>query len=104
MGKRDGMATIRLTAAEAVVRFLAAQETELDGKRVPLIGGVWAIFGHGSVAGLGPALHPMRRRLPTFRAHNEQAMAHAAIASAKTHARRRMMACASSIGPGRPTW
>lgn len=94
------MAMIRLTAAEAVVRFLAAQETELDGKREPLFGGVWAIFGHGNVAGLGPALHAMRRRLPTFRAHNEQAMAHAAIAYAKTHARRRMMACTSSIGPG----
>ncbi len=100
MGKRDAMAMIRLTAAEAVVRFLAAQETALDGKRVPLFGGVWAIFGHGNVAGLGPALHAMRRRLPTFRAHNEQAMAHAAIAYAKTHARRRMMACTSSIGPG----
>jgi 3D-(3,5/4)-trihydroxycyclohexane-1,2-dione acylhydrolase (decyclizing) len=100
MGKRDAMAMIRLTAAEAVVRFLAAQETELDGRRVPLFGGVWAIFGHGNVAGLGPALHAMRRRLPTFRAHNEQAMAHAAIAYAKTHARRRMMACTSSIGPG----
>ncbi|GIX10505.1 MAG: 3D-(3,5/4)-trihydroxycyclohexane-1,2-dione acylhydrolase (decyclizing) [Elioraea sp.] len=100
MGKRDAMATIRLTAAEAVVRFLAAQETELDGRRVPLFGGVWAIFGHGNVAGLGPALHAMRRRLPVFRAHNEQAMAHAAIAYAKTHARRRMMACTSSIGPG----
>lgn len=94
------MAMIRLTAAEAVVRFLAAQETDLDGRRVPLFGGVWAIFGHGNVAGLGPALHAMRRRLPTFRAHNEQAMAHAAIAYAKTHARRRMMACTSSIGPG----
>ena len=94
------MAMIRLTAAEAVVRFLAAQETELDGRRVPLFGGVWAIFGHGNVAGLGPALHAMRHRLPTFRAHNEQAMAHAAIAYAKTHARRRVMACASSIGPG----
>ncbi len=100
MGKRDAMAMIRLTAAEAVVRFLAAQETELDGRRVPLFGGVWAIFGHGNVAGLGPALHAARRRLPTFRAHNEQAMAHAAIAYAKTQARRRMMACTSSIGPG----
>jgi 3D-(3,5/4)-trihydroxycyclohexane-1,2-dione acylhydrolase (decyclizing) len=94
------MAMIRLTAAEAVVRFLAAQETEFDGRRVPLFGGVWAILGHGNVAGLGPALHAARRRLPTFRAHNEQAMAHAAIAYAKTQARRRMMACTSSIGPG----
>ncbi len=94
------MASLRLTAADATVRFLAAQQTEIGGKAVPLFGGVWAIFGHGNVAGLGPALHAHRKALPTFRAHNEQAMAHAAIAYAKTHARRRMMACTSSIGPG----
>jgi len=83
--------------AEAVVRFLAAQHTDGD---IPLFAGVWAIFGHGNVAGLGPALHAARRKLPTLRAHNEQAMAHAAIAFAKAHARRRMMACTTSIGPG----
>jgi 3D-(3,5/4)-trihydroxycyclohexane-1,2-dione acylhydrolase (decyclizing) len=94
------MATIRLTAAEAIIRFLAAQETEIDGRRVALFGGVFAIFGHGNVAGLGPALQAAGKRLPTLRAHNEQAMAHAAIAYAKTHARRRMMACTTSIGPG----
>ncbi len=94
------MASLRLTAAEATVRFLAAQQTQIGGKTVPLFGGVWAIFGHGNVAGLGPALHAHRRALPTFRAHNEQAMAHAAIAFAKTHMRRRMMACTTSIGPG----
>ncbi|MBR0672509.1 3D-(3,5/4)-trihydroxycyclohexane-1,2-dione acylhydrolase (decyclizing) [Neoroseomonas soli] len=94
------MTGIRLTAAEATIRFLAAQETEIGGRRVPLFGGVFAIFGHGNVAGLGPALHAAGKRLPTFRAHNEQAMAHAAVAFAKTHARRRMMACTSSIGPG----
>ncbi len=94
------MASVRLTAADAIVRFLAAQETDINGRRVPLFGGVFAIFGHGNVAGLGPALHGVRDRLPTFRAHNEQAMAHAAIAYAKTYARRRMMACTTSIGPG----
>ncbi|MGG5889362.1 3D-(3,5/4)-trihydroxycyclohexane-1,2-dione acylhydrolase (decyclizing) [Falsiroseomonas sp. HC035] len=94
------MGTIRLTAAEATWRFLAAQMTELEGRTMPLFGGVWAIFGHGNVAGLGPALHAMGRALPAFRAHNEQAMAHAAIAYARTHARRRMMACTTSIGPG----
>ena len=94
------MATLRLTAAEATVRFLAAQGTEVDGQVVPLFGGVWAIFGHGNVAGLGPALEAARGALPVFRGHNEQAMAHAAIAYAKAHARRRMMACTSSIGPG----
>ncbi|WP_431285638.1 3D-(3,5/4)-trihydroxycyclohexane-1,2-dione acylhydrolase (decyclizing) [Humitalea sp. 24SJ18S-53] len=90
----------RLTAAEAMLRFLAAQWIEIDGRPVPIFGGVWAIFGHGNVAGLGPALQAMGPALPTFRAHNEQAMAHAAIAFAKTHARRRMMACTTSIGPG----
>jgi 3D-(3,5/4)-trihydroxycyclohexane-1,2-dione acylhydrolase (decyclizing) len=82
--------------AEALVRFLKNQYIE----DAPLFAGVWAIFGHGNVAGLGPALHAARARLPTLRAHNEQAMAHAAIAFAKAHARRRMMACTTSIGPG----
>jgi 3D-(3,5/4)-trihydroxycyclohexane-1,2-dione acylhydrolase (decyclizing) len=94
------MASIRLTVAEALVRFLAAQDIAIAGRAVPLFGGVWAIFGHGNVAGLGPALHAHRARLPTLRGHNEQAMALAAIAYAKTHARRRMMAVTSSIGPG----
>ena len=67
---------------------------------VPLFGGVFAIFGHGNVAAIGEALYQYRDRLPTYRAHNEQAMAHAAIAYAKAHFRRRMMACTSSIGPG----
>jgi 3D-(3,5/4)-trihydroxycyclohexane-1,2-dione acylhydrolase (decyclizing) len=94
------MATLRLTMAQALVRFLCAQHAEVDGREVPLFAGVWAIFGHGNVAGLGEALHAVRDRLPTLRAHNEQAMAHAAIAFAKAHARRRMMACTTSIGPG----
>ncbi len=94
------MGTLRLTAAEALVRYLAAQLGERQGVEVPLFAGVWAIFGHGNVAGLGPALHGVRQQLPTFRAHNEQAMAHAAIAFAKAHRRRRMMACTTSIGPG----
>lgn len=92
--------TIRLTMAQAVARFLAAQMTEIDGERVPLFGGVWAIFGHGNVAGMGEALYSVREKLPTYRAHNEQGMAHAAIAFAKASFRRRMMACTSSIGPG----
>jgi len=94
------MGTVRLTMAQALVRFLCAQTTEADGDEAPLFGGVWAIFGHGNVAGLGEALHAAQDRLPTLRAHNEQAMAHAAIAYAKAHARRRMMACTTSIGPG----
>ncbi|MER8385052.1 3D-(3,5/4)-trihydroxycyclohexane-1,2-dione acylhydrolase (decyclizing) [Mesorhizobium sp. M1428] len=92
--------TIRLTMAQALTRFLARQMTEVDGKKVPIFGGVWAIFGHGNVAGVGEALYQVRDELPTFRAHNEQAMAHAAIAYAKANFRRRFMAATSSIGPG----
>ena len=94
------MSTIRLTMAQAVVRFLAAQKTEIDGEVLPLFGGVFAIFGHGNVAAMGEALYAERERLPTFRSHNEQAMAHSAIAFAKASRRRRMMACTTSIGPG----
>src|SRR3954462_2443876 len=94
------MKTIRLTMAQALVRYLAAQETSVEGRRLPLFAGVWAIFGHGNVAGLGEALWPLRDRLPTWRADNEQAMGHAAIAFAKATRRRRMMACTTSIGPG----
>ena len=89
--------TIRLTAAQAVTRYLCRQMNE-DG--VPFIAGVWAIFGHGNVAGLGEALYGVRDELPTWRGHNEQGMAHAAIAYAKQLGRRRAMAVTSSIGPG----
>ena len=92
--------TVRLTAAQALVRYLSAQFIDIDGVEMPYFAGVWAIFGHGNVAGLGEALHAARDALPTYRAHNEQAMAHAAIAFAKASRRRRAMACTSSIGPG----
>jgi len=94
------MSTIRLTMAQAIARFLAAQKADIDGEVLPLFAGVWAIFGHGNVAGLGEALYGVRDQLPTYRAHNEQGMAHAAIAFAKASRRRRMMACTTSIGPG----
>jgi len=94
------MNTLRLTAAQAAVRYLANQLVS-DGRRtVPYFAGVWAIFGHGNVAGLGEALHGVRDVLPTLRAHNEQGMAHAAIAFAKQMRRRRAMICTTSIGPG----
>ena len=89
--------TIRLTAAQAMTRFLTAQLTE-EGDT--FIAGVWAIFGHGNVAGLGEALHGVREVLPTYRGHNEQTMAHAAIAYTKQLRRGRAMAVTSSIGPG----
>lgn len=89
--------TVRLTAAQAMVRFIEAQQTE-DGER--FIEGVWAIFGHGNVAGIGEALFASKDRLPTYRGQNEQTMAHAAIAFAKQLRRKRAMAVTSSIGPG----
>ncbi len=91
------MTTIKLTAAQAMVKWLSVQMTE-DGQR--FIEGVWAIFGHGNVAGLGEALYAQRESLPTWRGHNEQTMAHAAIAFAKAQKRRRAMAVTTSIGPG----
>ena len=94
------MTHVRLTAAQACVRFLSAQMTEIDGEIVPLFAGVFAIFGHGNVAGLGEALEGAQDVLPTYRAHNEQAMALAAVAFAKASRRMRMMACTTSIGPG----
>ncbi len=94
------MGTIRLTAAQALVRYLAAQRTTIEGREMPLFAGCWAIFGHGNVAGLGEALHAAGDALPTFRAHNEQGMALAATAFAKARRRRQVMACTSSIGPG----
>src|ERR1700681_941755 len=96
--------TVRLSASQGLVRYLSHLRPRVEGLQgdeiVPLFGGVFAIFGHGNVAGLGEALYQYRDRLPTYRAHNEQAMAHAAIAYSKAHFRRRMMACTTSIGPG----
>jgi 3D-(3,5/4)-trihydroxycyclohexane-1,2-dione acylhydrolase (decyclizing) len=94
------VSNVRLTTAQALVRYLAALHADAGNARVPLFGGVFAIFGHGNVAGIGEALYRHRDALPTYRAHNEQAMAHAAIAYAKANMRRRMMACTTSIGPG----
>lgn len=91
------MSHARLTAAQAMVRYLSNQMNE-DGE--PFLAGCWAIFGHGNVAALGEALHAARDRLPTYRGHNEQSMAHAAIAYAKQLRRKRAMMVTSSIGPG----
>ena len=91
------MKTVRLTAAQACVGFLGNQLIEDESGTNPYFSGVWAIFGHGNVAGLGEALAQARDTLPTFRAHNEQAMAHAAIAFAKQMRRRRAMACTTSL-------
>ena len=91
------MKSVRLTAAQALVRYVGAQQIEPG---VPFIAGVWAIFGHGNVAAMGEALQAAGDRLPTWRGHNEQGMALAAIAFAKACNRRRAMAVTTSIGPG----
>ena len=94
------MSTIRLTMAQAVVKYMMAQKVIVDGEKQPIFAGVWAIFGHGNVAGLGEALQPVQAELPTFRGQNEQTMAHAAIAYTKTMNRKRFMAVTASAGPG----
>ena len=92
--------TVRLTMAQALVRYLRLQFTEIDGQRVPLFAGVFGIFGHGNVTCLGEALEAVQDELPTWRGQNEQSMALAAIAFAKAKRRRQIMVATSSIGPG----
>ncbi len=95
------MNTIRLTTGQALARFLVNQYVRLDdGDELPLFAGVWAIFGHGNVAGIGEALFQVKDQLPTYRGHNEQSMAHAAIAFSKARRRQQLMVATSSIGPG----
>ena len=94
------MSTIRLTMAQALVRWLIAQRTVVDGVEAPLFPGVFAIFGHGNVTCLSEALEGVQDQLPTWRGQNEQSMALAAIAYAKAKKRRQIMVAASSIGPG----
>ncbi|MGH2457942.1 MAG: 3D-(3,5/4)-trihydroxycyclohexane-1,2-dione acylhydrolase (decyclizing) [Chloroflexota bacterium] len=96
------METIRMTTAQAIVRFLARQHVERDGVERRLIPGIWGIFGHGNVAGLGQALEELGDLvgLPYYRPQNEQAMVHAAAAYAKMTNRLSTFACTSSIGPG----
>ena len=93
-------ATIRVTMAQAVVRWLTQQFTEIEGVRVPLFAGVFGIFGHGNVTCLSEALEAAQDRLPTWRGQNEQSMALAAIGFAKAKRRRQIMVATSSIGPG----
>jgi len=92
--------TVRLTMAQALVRYLCNQFTEIDGERLPLFAGVFGIFGHGNVTCLSEALEAVQDQLPTWRGQNEQSMALAAIAFAKAKRRRQLMVAAASIGPG----
>lgn len=92
--------TIRLTMAQALVRYLANQFIEIDGVKQRLCGGGFGIFGHGNVICLGEALYEFRKELPLYRGQNEQSMALAAVAYAKQKLRRRFMFATASAGPG----
>ena len=94
------MATVRLTAAQALVRFLAAQRVERDGVRHRFFGGCFGIFGHGNVAGIGEALLQHPELLRYHQARNEQAMVHTAVGYARMRNRLGALVCTSSIGPG----
>ncbi|GBE24078.1 3D-(3,5/4)-trihydroxycyclohexane-1,2-dione hydrolase [bacterium BMS3Bbin02] len=94
------METVRLTTGQAIVRWVVAQRTEIDGVEVPLFPGVFGIFGHGNVVSLAEALSFVQDELPTWRGHNEQSMALAAIAFTKAKRRRQIMIATSSVGPG----
>jgi 3D-(3,5/4)-trihydroxycyclohexane-1,2-dione acylhydrolase (decyclizing) len=92
--------TIRLTVAQAIVRYLMNQFIEIDGVETRICGGGFGIFGHGNVPCLGEALYPVREEMPLYRGQNEQSMGFAAAAYAKYHLRRRFMFCTASAGPG----
>ncbi|MDV5169735.1 3D-(3,5/4)-trihydroxycyclohexane-1,2-dione acylhydrolase (decyclizing) [Photobacterium rosenbergii] len=94
------MNTVRLTVAEALAKYLAAQMIEIDGKKEQLFGTAFAIFGHGNVTCFGQQLKNIEDKIPTWRGQNEQSMATAAIAYAKANQRRRIGIATSSIGPG----
>ena len=93
-------ATVRLTVAQALVRYLQAQYSERDGTTHRLIPAIFGIFGHGNVAGLGQALFEYGANLPYYQPCNEQSMVHTAIGYAKANLRLATLACTSSIGPG----
>ncbi len=92
--------TVRITTAEALVRYLVAQRTVVDGAEVPLYPGVFAIFGHGNVTSLGHALEQHRDEIPVWRGQTEEGMGLAAVAFGKATRRRQVMVATSSIGPG----
>ncbi len=94
------MKTRKLTMAQAVVQFLKAQYVSRDNQEQPFFAGIFGIFGHGNVAGMGQALHQYRNEFPYYQPRNEQAMVHTAVAYAKMNNRLGTLACTSSIGPG----
>ncbi|RML29602.1 3D-(3,5/4)-trihydroxycyclohexane-1,2-dione acylhydrolase (decyclizing) [Pseudomonas savastanoi] len=94
------MSTTRLTMAQALVKFLDNQYVEVDGVQSKFVAGIFTIFGHGNVLGLGQALEQDSGDLMVHQGRNEQGMCHAAIGFAKQHLRRKIYACSSSVGPG----
>ena len=98
--KGEKMKKIKMTVGQAVVKFLNQQYVEMDGEVTPFVDGMFTIFGHGMVVGLGQALDEDPGRLRVYQGRNEQGMAHAAISYAKQNNRRKIIACTSSIGPG----
>lgn len=94
------MKTRKLTMAQAIVQFLKAQHVSRDNQEQPFFEGIFGIFGHGNVAGMGQALHQYRNEFPYYQPRNEQAMVHTAVAYAKMKNRLGTLACTSSIGPG----
>ncbi|HHK5547648.1 TPA: 3D-(3,5/4)-trihydroxycyclohexane-1,2-dione acylhydrolase (decyclizing) [Bacillus thuringiensis] len=94
------MQTVRMTTAQALVKFLNQQYVEFDGKQQKFIKGIFTIFGHGNVVGLGQALEEDAGELKVYQGRNEQGMANAAMAFAKQKHRKQIMACTSSVGPG----
>ena len=94
------MGKTKMTVGQAIVKFLNQQYIEMDGKVEPFVDGIFTIFGHGMVVGLGQALDEDPGHLRVYQGRNEQGMAHAAISYAKQHNRRKIIACSSSIGVG----
>ncbi|MGM2731423.1 3D-(3,5/4)-trihydroxycyclohexane-1,2-dione acylhydrolase (decyclizing) [Bacillus cereus group sp. Bce005] len=94
------MQTVRMTTAQALVKFLNQQYVEFDGKQQKFVKGIFTIFGHGNVVGLGQALEEDAGELEVYQGRNEQGMANAAMAFAKQKHRKQIMACTSSVGPG----
>ena len=94
------MSTVRLTAAQALVRFLTKQYVDRDGEEQRFFAGCFGIFGHGNVAGVGQALLEYQDDLTYYQSRNEQAMVHTAVAYARQKNRLQAFACTSSIGPG----
>jgi 3D-(3,5/4)-trihydroxycyclohexane-1,2-dione acylhydrolase (decyclizing) len=94
------MSTVRLTAGQALIRYLINQHVERDGHTQPFFAGIWGIFGHGNIGGLAQAIQQYEDDFPYYLGRNEQGMVHAAIAYAKMKNRTQAFACLSSIGPG----